>query len=313
MLNSPKLSIVLPVKNGMRYLEDSKQSLLSNCQMNDEILVIDDNSTDETLNFINDWRKRDSRVRLLRNKGSGLVSALNFGVAESQNEWIARFDVDDKYANDRLNLQRAEIKSGVVAVFSDYTVFKNDNLHLGTIPSAVFPSAVSLSLKSSQRTAHPSVIFSRNAALSAGGYRSDDFLAEDLSLWLRLSRIGKLKSIPTNLLFYRISNNSISSRNRPAMIRKRSEILKEIGVLESDIKSVGESWEQIFRDYEDLSHSATRQILLCQDFYNCVKPNVNRKNAGILALMARKITSNPTLILNGLNYQFDRLRRRALR
>jgi len=61
----------------MRFILSAKQQLSKTCRENDEILVVDDNSTDGTLRELQKWALEDSRVRVLSNVDQGLVAALN--------------------------------------------------------------------------------------------------------------------------------------------------------------------------------------------------------------------------------------------
>ncbi len=196
------VTALLPVKNGMKYISRARRQVASTCRDKDEIIIVDDNSTDGTFAELERWASQDHRVRILKNPGDGLVSALNLGIRESTNKWIARFDVDDTYNFERIQKQSNMVQPNVVAVFSDYEVLRPSGKSLGVIPSPVDSDAVDVSLVSSRRTPHPSVLFLKDAVISVGGYLPQDFPAEDLSLWLRLSREGLLKSIPEVLLGY---------------------------------------------------------------------------------------------------------------
>jgi glycosyltransferase involved in cell wall biosynthesis len=182
------LSILLPVKNGEKYIQSSLLNLMKSCRVGDEILVVDDYSIDSTSKIVKQMCGEDSRIKLINNRESGIVGALNLGVYESLNSWVARVDVDDKYDLNRFEIQRANLQANTVGIFSDYDFFSESHNFLGTIPSAIDADAVAVSLIYSQRTAHPSILFSKEAVINAGGYRNEDFPAEDLSLWLRMSR-----------------------------------------------------------------------------------------------------------------------------
>lgn len=259
------ISVLLPIRNGEAFLTSAIAQVQATADPRDEILVIDDGSTDGTANLLKLWARSDHRVRILGGQAKGLVAALNLGIAEASNEWIARFDVDDNYAARRLEMQRESIRPGMVACFSDYDFFGDDSRHFGTIPSAIFPSAVSVSLCKSQRTAHPSVIYSKSAVSAVGGYRKEDFPAEDLSLWLRLSRVGDLTSIPSVLLHYRLGKGSISMTRRVEMQQRTRQLVKELGILPSDIHDCLSNWEHICSLYSAVDLGWQRKILLYRE------------------------------------------------
>lgn len=270
---SENISILIPIKNGAKFAHASLSSILESCRKDDEIVVIDNFSEDSTSEIVGDIMKTDSRVRLIKSTNQGLVSALNQGVSEATNRWIARFDVDDTYEKERLEVQRTYIDKSVVGIFTDYDFYSEHGQYLGVIPTAIDSRAVTISLISSTRTAHPSVLFDKEAVLEVGGYREIDFPAEDLSLWLRLSRRGKLISIPKVLLHYRLSGNSITGQKRSEAIEKKHQLLKEIGIAPSSITEFFEGLPEIQRTYAENTYEQERTILLIRDLILLSKHN----------------------------------------
>jgi glycosyltransferase involved in cell wall biosynthesis len=258
----------MPVKNGIQFLPRAKVMISENCGELDEIIVINDHSSDGTGNFLQSWAAEDHRVRAIDNSGSGLVDALNLGLLSAQHNWVARFDVDDIYVPSRISRQISAITSESVAIFSDYSLSTSIGKNLGTIPSGVDSDVVAISLYKSQRTPHPSVLFSKSHVIEVGGYRASDFPAEDLSLWLRLARVGELISIPEAFLNYQINPNSVTSLNQGKMVSKRLDLLKEFPIASKYDVSISIRWKSIFRDYASYPQVGLRRILLCLDFAN---------------------------------------------
>jgi glycosyltransferase involved in cell wall biosynthesis len=261
------ISALLPIKNGSRYIEIISKIVTANMGALDEILVIDDGSYDSTYSELTKWANFDKRVRIIKNSGSGLVSALNLGIREASNEWIARFDVDDDYPNDRIQRQISCIEKNTIAVFSDYEFITSTRKSLGVIPSPINPLAVAISLMESRRTAHPSVIFNKQAVESVGGYREKDFPAEDLSLWLRLTRIGNLISTPDKLLRYQLHKNSISSQMAKNIYKIKQEMVSSIRLQDSVILQTIDSFEEILNSYDKYSYSSERKTLFTKEIF----------------------------------------------
>ncbi len=286
------VTALLPVKNGMRFILSAKQQLSKTCRESDEILVIDDNSTDGTLQELQKWAVEDSRVRVLSNVDQGLVAALNLGIDESTNSWIARFDVDDNYREDRLKQQISLINPDTVAIFSDYEIWRPSGVSLGKIPSPVDSDAVKISLVNSRRTAHPSVMFSKEAVLSVGGYRVEDFPAEDLSLWLRMSRVGELVSVPEVLLNYQLGLNSISGQQRAKIIERTSSLLRQIGVHEVAVESGFERVEEILDSYSELNLAKSRELMFLQELTKATESAGEHKRRVILGKLIKRLDGN---------------------
>jgi glycosyltransferase involved in cell wall biosynthesis len=271
------ISIVLPTKNGERYISKSLHNLLQTIKSTDEILVIDDYSTDGTKNIVLMENSTDSRIKYLKNINPGFVNALNFGIKESINKWIARADVDDQYELNRLSEQRKNISVKTVGIFTDYDFFSDSHNYLGTIPSAIDADAVSVSLISSQRTAHPSILFNKEAAINAGGYRESDFPAEDLSLWLRMSRLGDLISIPKTLLHYRLSSGSITGTRRIEAKEMTKKLLANIGINQKNTLGLVENFEMVLQLYKEHNRAPERELLILRDLYLLSK-NIHNDN-----------------------------------
>jgi len=271
------ISIVLPIKNGERYIKKSLHNLLQTISSTDEILVIDDYSTDGTKNIVLVENSTDSRIKYLKNINPGFVNALNFGIKESINKWIARADVDDQYELNRLSEQRKNISVKTVGIFTDYDFFSDSHNYLGTVPSAIDADAVSVSLISSQRTAHPSILFNKEAAINAGGYRESDFPAEDLSLWLRMSRLGDLISIPKTLLHYRLSSGSITGTRRIEAKEMTKKLLANIGINQKNTLGLVENFEMVLQLYKEHNRAPERELLILRDLYLLSK-NIHNDN-----------------------------------
>ena len=260
----------MPVRNGASYVSNSLRMIIENCKSQDEIIVIDDGSTDDTLSEIMKVKDKVSNIRLIKTKGLGIVAALNLGILEATNPVIARFDVDDLYSPSRLDSQRKLLVNKTVGVFTDYKFINHSgNTSLGVMPSAVHPDAVALSLVNSQRTAHPSSIFTKDAWEAAGRYREVDFPAEDLSLWLRMLRVGNLVSVPEVNLNYRIHDLSVTSTRREIALIRKTELIRGIGFPANYFKGV--EWMKIYNSYENLAFGPERRVLLLYDFMTMMK------------------------------------------
>jgi len=216
----------MPVRNGIKYLPKVSRELNANSDYLDEILVVNDGSTDGTDDFLQGWQKENNKLKVINLSSCGIVKALNIGLAQASSKWIARFDVDDVYSSDRIKKQLTSIESNTVAIFSDYRFISQNGIPLGLVPSSVFPTSTFLSLFTGNRTAHSSAMINRDAVLNVGGYLEEDKHIEDLSLWLRLSLVGSIHTIPEPLVKYRLNGGSITSNNRQRMRDAKESLLK---------------------------------------------------------------------------------------
>ena len=103
---TPRISIIMPVWNGEKFIAAAVDSLLAQTFTDFELLVIDDGSTDHTPEILRGYT--DPRVRIFRLDHAGIVVALNHGLAQARADWIARLDADDLSLPRRLELQWQE-------------------------------------------------------------------------------------------------------------------------------------------------------------------------------------------------------------
>ncbi len=122
-----KISIVMPVRNGMPYLKQCINSILSQSWSNWELIIINDHSTDNTTAFLEEISNDDKRIQWHNNKGVGITPALIRASSFCSGQMITRMDADDLMPSDKLeNLHkllvsegRQTVVTGMVEYFSD--------------------------------------------------------------------------------------------------------------------------------------------------------------------------------------------------
>jgi glycosyltransferase involved in cell wall biosynthesis len=97
-----KVSIVIPAKNTAKFLPECLESIISQSYSNWEALVVDDGSTDNSVQIVSDFAKKDHRIRLLTNSGTGIIDALKTAYAVANGKLITRMDSDDIMTSDKL-------------------------------------------------------------------------------------------------------------------------------------------------------------------------------------------------------------------
>jgi glycosyltransferase involved in cell wall biosynthesis len=308
------VTLLMPIRNGEKFLGQAKKGLLSNCGEFDEILIINDGSTDSTELILNSWKLENRNIRIINNsKSAGLVEALNFGISESSNKWIARFDVDDSYSSDRVIKAKNLNVNNCVAIFSDYSFLSERNKPLGFMPSAVFRNQTYLSLVSSQRTAHPSVFFNKEAVLEVGCYRKEDYPAEDISLWLRLSKIGELETIPNETVKYRISRNSVTGQARSKSLSIKNSLISKFNFRQDIIQECLDSIETTAQMYEQFEYSGERFLLHIRDLLILEKLGKINGTNHLRFQYIMKLISRPKLALPSIKILSEAAMRRIYR
>lgn len=109
--STPLVSVVMAVWNDPRWLRVAIDSILDQSLRELELVVVDDGSTDETVDILADAERRDPRVRLLRVPHTGAAAALNAGIEAARADFIARLDADDWSHPRRLERQLVLLRS----------------------------------------------------------------------------------------------------------------------------------------------------------------------------------------------------------
>jgi len=210
-VSSPRVSILLPVFNGARFLRDCLRSIERQTIEEYELVVVDDGSTDGTAEILEAWGKGDDRLRVLSRPHRGLVAALNEGLEHCRAPLIARMDADDIAHPRRLELQLdlfeerpdLDVVSCRVRHFPARRVAEGFRLYDRWLNSLLDHEAMARERFVESPVAHPSVVFRRSVIERAGGYR-DRGWPEDYDLWLRLFKAGaRFAKVERELLFWR--------------------------------------------------------------------------------------------------------------
>ena len=206
------ISVVIPTYNRARLLGEAIESALAQTRPPDEIVVVDDGSTDATPEVL---ARFASRVRAVRQDNAGEAAARNRGVAEARGEWIAFLDSDDLWEPDAL--ERLEAAShthpdaGLIAMRAralreDGT--RTTRVHGKKSPGPFFTTR-SLLVGDAGGVLMPLV--RRDLLLAAGGFDTAITSATDCDMWLRLSFKTTMIGVPDPLLLVRVHPDNASA------------------------------------------------------------------------------------------------------
>ena len=230
----PRVSVVMPVHNGERFLGAAIASVLFGTLSELELLLLDDGSTDRTAEIATEAVTVDPRVRLIRLPSGGVTVARNRGLAEARSKYIANLDADDLMLPGRLAAQAdfLDANPAVVGVGSRVMVIDENNRPSRALIRAFSHAEIDGAhlAKRGGALANPSAMFRRDAALEVGGYREKFATSsEDYDLWLRLAEVGELRNLPAILTLYRIhgANMTIGADKREEKARNRTVALTD--------------------------------------------------------------------------------------
>jgi GT2 family glycosyltransferase len=214
MSASPKVTVLIAVHDGEPYVRSALESVLAQTFDDFELLVVDDASSDATVDIVRSLG--DDRIRLLRNERNlGQVPSLNRGLAEAQGEYIARLDHDDWCRPDRLERQAAVLdgEPGVGLVGSWLDLIDEDGHKIGRLHERLddYVGFVYATLIMRVYVAHPAAMFRRDAARAIGGYDESTGPSEDKDLFRRLLlERWDARNVPAPLLSYRKHERQLS-------------------------------------------------------------------------------------------------------
>lgn len=206
-----KLSVILPVYNGAKFVDEAVRSIREQTFRDFELIIINDGSTDDSGKILAAHVAEDSRICLVNRENRGLIKTLNEGLALATGEYLARMDADDISVPERFEKQLAYLESHPECVLlgSSIMLIDEHGHELKKVDYCVEPMG---KLMRYCAIAHPTVAGRTEAFRRLGGYREAYKHAEDYDLWLRMAESGKLVNLPDYLLRYRIHQNSIGMR-----------------------------------------------------------------------------------------------------
>jgi glycosyltransferase involved in cell wall biosynthesis len=212
-LPSPLVTVLMPVYNGEKYLREAIESILNQTFSDFEFLILDDGSTDNSLDIIQSYK--DSRIRVVQNdENLRLIATLNKGIQLAQGEYIARMDCDDISLPKRLERQVEfmNLNPDVGICGSWVKTIGEKKGYLWNFPTSF--SEIKTKLLFRCTFAHPSIMIRKSMFTKHNLYYDSNYLhAEDFELWQRSCEYFSLRNIPEVLLKYRILSSSISHSN----------------------------------------------------------------------------------------------------
>ncbi len=188
---TPRVSVVTTVYNGEPYFDRAIPGILAQSFDDFEFILVDDGSTDNSLDRLQEVARHDRRIRVLSPGRLGAAAAYNYGVAQARGEYIARQDFDDHSYPDRLRLQvallDAQAEVGVVGGSFVQVDETRGERYVRVLPTehAAILSAMARYIP----IVHTLATFRRKAWETAGGYPPVNNLI-DLRFWLRVAKQG---------------------------------------------------------------------------------------------------------------------------
>lgn len=207
-MDQPLVSILTPFKNTAPYLKDCLNSIMAQSYDNWELLLVNDGSTDHSLDIVNSYSSKDARIKVFQNNGSGIIKALRLAFENSDGQFITRMDSDDIMAAKKIEILVSKllekgsghVSTGLVKYFSEkgisdgydrYEKWLNELTRKGANYSEIYKECV---------IASPCWMVSREDLIKCQAFEPNRY-PEDYDLTFRFYQNG-LKCIPCDELLH---------------------------------------------------------------------------------------------------------------
>lgn len=247
-----KVSVITPAYNASEYIVETIESVLSQSYTDWEMLIVDDCSTDNTVEIVSKYCEKDSRIKLLKHtENQGVAAARNTALKEAKGEYIAFLDSDDMWHSEKLLKQLAFMEENqYVLTYTGYQKYLSESKEKGKIID-VPPEMTYESIFYNTAIACLTVMVNAETV----GEFSMPLInhTEDQCTWQSILKICGCKAygLNENLALYRVSSNSLTGNKFNAVKKQWNTYRKyhKLSVLKSGIYFVGYVFNALKKHY----------------------------------------------------------------
>ena len=213
MLDNPKISVIMSVYNGEKYLREAMESILNQTSTDFEFIIVNDGSTDNSLEIIRSYG--DERIKIINNEENiGLTKSLNKALKVARGEYIARQDADDVSLQNRFEEQVSYLENHPETALlgtNNYFIDENGKI-VGKRIVLAKPSMKDLFKENYFN--HGSVMVKKEVINQLGGYNELIRDSQDYELWLRIAKYYDVRNLTQILYKFRSHDANIRFTNR---------------------------------------------------------------------------------------------------
>ncbi len=266
-MKTPRVSVVMPVFNGERYLREAIDSILTQTYKDFEFIIVNDGSTDNSESIIQAYD--DPRIVYLKNEqNSKICVTLNKGLYAARGEYIVRMDCDDISLSDRIAQQTSfmDKHQNIAVAGSDLLIFGEDveEHHFESLHSQ---QMCKMGLIFNSCLAHPSAIIRKSVLDDLNLRYKDEYKGmEDFELWWQISKQHEITNIPKVLLKYRKHKDQVTQNTNETYLRMFHRFLEErMRDLQVDLN--GEKLDVLFdyitQHFEKFDTARLQELIEC--------------------------------------------------
>lgn len=302
-----KVSVILPTYNAEKFLEETIDSILAQTCKDFEILVIDDNSKDNTRKIVKSYK--DKRIKLINGPQKGLAAALNYGIKKAQGEYIARVDADDTALPTRFEKQIKFLDENPnISVLGTWQEHFEDNKVLGNHESSCTHEEIKVALIFNCDMCHSTLMFRKADFIKNNIQYPEGSPQEDYELWLSIINKLKFANLPEVLGRHRHSAFNITNAKRD--ILKDYQINLVAHYLKDNLKmKLSQKEKELLHRFDNpLSGKNDREIKQYISRLNHLFEKIEKKNKTIQAfnikLLRKHIMKNYDFYTHGEGYKY---------
>jgi len=226
-MNSPEISTIMTVFNGQSFIGKTIESILDQTFRDFELIIINDNSTDNTRQIIERYSQKDNRIISINNpENYGTFISANLGLKNARGIYVARSDSDDISHPTRFEKQIDFLKR-----HDDIGLLGTNGFHIDEKNRIIYPFSHfndDLNIRwgnlFNSQFIHSSIMFRRSLILQAGMYREEFKYAQDYEFSSRLLNYTKSANLHERLIFWRKSGGTISAQKKSEQLKLGTQI-----------------------------------------------------------------------------------------
>ncbi len=209
--NAPQITVLMPAYNAAAYIREAIDSVLQQTFTDFELLIVNDGSTDETVDIIRSYE--DNRIVLINQANGGVADALNTGLKHARAPYIARFDADDICYHKRLEIQYDFMLSNpeyiILGSAADYMDMQGGYV-FNYQPAGHSDDQIQQLDYTVCPFIHSTVFYKKAVVVEAGGYNTHAYGFEDHFLWRQILKQGKVFNFSQSLITVRLNPSSVT-------------------------------------------------------------------------------------------------------
>jgi glycosyltransferase involved in cell wall biosynthesis len=285
MLGEPIVTVLMPVYNAEKYLDEALSSILNQTFTAFELLIINDGSSDRSESIIKKYT--DKRITHVKNSENlGIVKSLNIGINLSKGKYIARMDADDIAKPTRLQQQ-----VDFMLANPEYKLYGSQAIAIDENSEAQFQinipceyNEIKVQMLFKNTFIHPAVMFDAQIAKSIL-YSINYQYAEDYYLFSQITLNYKVANLNDYLLYYRVHSENITSKKKAEMRQSEKKVIKY-------------NLNQLFGEAVSAETISTHLHLFTQNFQNLTYKDVESHLLKIkISNKAKQLYNNDVLTI----------------